>query len=92
MLLEDGLLAHLRICNIAVSPSIVDCVVLELIGPLVMLAFDFVRGSAVRIDIQGRSGFIQNRGITFQTEQTSKKSVRRAGSFQFTLRNFSSAD
>ena len=43
---------------------------------LVMLVFDFVLGPAVRIDIQGRTAFIQNGGVTYQTEQMSKKSVR----------------
>jgi hypothetical protein len=52
--------------------------VLELIVLLVMLVFDFVLGPAARIDIQGRTAFIQNGGVTYQTEQMSKKSVRRA--------------
>ena len=48
MLLEGDPLAHFRICSIAVSSSIVDCVVLELIGFLIMLVFGFLssnRGS-----------------------------------------------
>ena len=63
MLLEDGPLAHSRICSITVSPSIVDYVVLELIVLLVMLVFDFVRGSAVRIDYSGEVRVYSKRRI-----------------------------
>jgi hypothetical protein len=65
--------------------------VLELIGLLVMLVFDFILGPAARIDIQGRLAFIQNGGVTYQTEQCQKERPP-SGSFQLTLRHFSSAD
>ena len=58
----------------------------------VMLVFDFVLGPAARIDILGRTAFIQNGGVTYQTEQMSKKERPPRGSFQLTSRHFSSAD
>jgi hypothetical protein len=64
MLLEDGPLAHFQICSKSVSSSIVDCVVF---GRRLILSWD------PRLAIRGRPAFGQNGGVTYQTEQMSKR-------------------
>ena len=91
MLLEDGPLAHFRICSIAVSSSIVDCIVLELIGFLIMLVFGFVLEPRLALIFGGRLAFIQKEAVTYQPSRYRKERPP-SGSFQLTLRHFSSAD
>ena len=73
MLLEDGPLAHFRICSITVSSSIVDCVVLELIGLLIMLVFGFVLEPRLASIFGGGPRLFKTEVVTYQTEQMSKR-------------------
>jgi hypothetical protein len=92
MLLEDGPARSFSDCNITVSPSFVDRVVLELIGPVVTLEFDLFGDPRFALIFRGGPRLFKTEELPFKPSRSQKRASAERVLFQLTLRDFSSAD